>query len=153
VWDTCPVFALHCNENSIYVFLFWELRGLSPNFHIHVSVSDLYIPNIGPHISCSRIGRSNVGIYCIKLLGGGGGGAGKNLNNTEAKTPGILPFRCFLVRVFTDFADTEIRIFHIFLFHIRKCQKSPEIPRKSVCKSIRNSAVFRKILWLLLYTF
>jgi hypothetical protein len=29
----------HCNENPIYVFLFWELRGLGPNFHIHVSVS------------------------------------------------------------------------------------------------------------------
>ncbi len=46
---------LHCNENPIYVFLFWELRGLSPCFHIQVSVSDLYIPRIGPHISCSRI--------------------------------------------------------------------------------------------------
>jgi hypothetical protein len=34
---------LYCNENHIYVFLFWELRGLSPNFHVHVSVSDLYI--------------------------------------------------------------------------------------------------------------
>jgi hypothetical protein len=32
---------MHCNENPIYVFLFWELRGLSPNFHIYVSVSDL----------------------------------------------------------------------------------------------------------------
>jgi hypothetical protein len=31
---------LHCKENSIYVFLFWELRGLSPNFYIRVSVSD-----------------------------------------------------------------------------------------------------------------
>ncbi len=41
----------HCNENAIYVFLFWELRGLSPNFHIHVSVSDLYIPRIGPHMN------------------------------------------------------------------------------------------------------
>ncbi len=50
---------MHCSENSIYVFLFWELCGLSPNFHIHVSVSDLYIPRIGPHISC----RSIVGIY------------------------------------------------------------------------------------------
>ncbi len=29
---------MHCNENPIYVFLFWELRGLSPNFDIHVSV-------------------------------------------------------------------------------------------------------------------
>ncbi len=53
----------HCNENPIYVFLFWELRGLSPNLHIHVSMSDLYIPRIGLHISCSRIGRLIVGIY------------------------------------------------------------------------------------------
>ncbi len=40
----------HCNKNPIYVFLFRELRGLIPNFHIHVSVSDLYIPRIGPRI-------------------------------------------------------------------------------------------------------
>ena len=38
----CP----HCKENPIYVFLFWKLRGLSPHFHIYVSVSDLYIPRI-----------------------------------------------------------------------------------------------------------
>ncbi len=37
---------LHCNGNSVYIFLFWELRGLSPNFHIHVSKSDLYIPRL-----------------------------------------------------------------------------------------------------------
>jgi hypothetical protein len=54
---------LHCNEKTIYIFLFWELRDLSPNFHIHVSVTDLYIPRIGLHISCSRLGRSIVGIY------------------------------------------------------------------------------------------
>ncbi len=41
---------MHCKENPIDVFLFWELRGLNPNYHIHVSVSDLYIPRIGPHI-------------------------------------------------------------------------------------------------------
>ncbi len=29
--------------NPIYACLFWELRGLSPNFHIHVSMSNLYI--------------------------------------------------------------------------------------------------------------
>ncbi len=33
----------HCNENPIYVFPEKELRGLSPNFHIYVSVSDIYI--------------------------------------------------------------------------------------------------------------
>jgi hypothetical protein len=38
----------HCKENPIYLFLFWELRGLSPNFHIHVSVSDLYVLRFAP---------------------------------------------------------------------------------------------------------
>ncbi len=56
-------FNTHCNGNSVYIFLFWELRGLSPNFHIHVSVSDLYITRISPHISSSRKGRPIVGIY------------------------------------------------------------------------------------------
>jgi hypothetical protein len=42
-------------------------RGLSPNFHIHVSVSDLQIPRIGPQIFLQHnIGRPIVGIY--KLL-------------------------------------------------------------------------------------
>jgi hypothetical protein len=41
---------LHCNENPIFVFLFWELCGSQFHFHIHVSVSDLYIPRISPHI-------------------------------------------------------------------------------------------------------
>jgi hypothetical protein len=44
------LFSTHCNENLIYVFPEKELRGLSPNFHIRVSVSDLYIPRIVPHI-------------------------------------------------------------------------------------------------------
>jgi hypothetical protein len=41
---------LYCNENPIYVFPEKELRGLSLNFYIHVSVSDLYNPWISPHI-------------------------------------------------------------------------------------------------------
>jgi hypothetical protein len=32
----------HCNENPIYVFLFWDFRGLSPNFHIHVPQRVIY---------------------------------------------------------------------------------------------------------------
>ncbi len=56
-------FGMHCNENPIYVFLSWELCGLSPNLLIHVSVSDLYIPRIGPHISCSRIDIPILEIY------------------------------------------------------------------------------------------
>jgi hypothetical protein len=41
-----------------------ELRSLSPNFRIHVSVHGLYIPTLGPPVfSCSRIGRLIRGIY------------------------------------------------------------------------------------------
>jgi hypothetical protein len=53
--------CMDCKENPIYVFLFWELRGLSPNFHIHVSVNDLYIPRIGPHISLQQNRQTDTG--------------------------------------------------------------------------------------------
>jgi hypothetical protein len=47
---TVLIIIMHRNENPMYEFIFWELCSLSPNFHIHVSVSDLYIARIGPHI-------------------------------------------------------------------------------------------------------
>ncbi len=82
-WRTCPItldaeerwwskpswlagLRIHTAAAIPFIFLFWELRGLSPNFHSHVSVSDLYSPMISLHISSSRIGRPIVGIY--KLL-------------------------------------------------------------------------------------
>jgi hypothetical protein len=34
-------------ENLKQIFPEKEYRGLSPNFHIHVSVSELYIPTMG----------------------------------------------------------------------------------------------------------
>ncbi len=40
----------HCTESPIYVFPEKELRGLSPNSYIHVSVSDLYVRRICSHI-------------------------------------------------------------------------------------------------------
>ncbi len=59
--------GMHCNENPIYVFLFWEMRtrSLNPNFHIHVSLPDLYIPRIGPHtvFNCSKIDKPILEIY------------------------------------------------------------------------------------------
>jgi hypothetical protein len=61
------VVHVHCKENPIYVFLFWELRGLSPNFHIDVSVSDLYTPRIGPHISLKQNGQTYPGNANINL--------------------------------------------------------------------------------------
>jgi hypothetical protein len=39
-------YCLHCKEICIYVIQKMELRGLSLNFHIYVSVSDLYIWSI-----------------------------------------------------------------------------------------------------------
>jgi hypothetical protein len=53
--------TLFYKENPIYVLLFWELRGLSPNFHVHVSMSDFYIPRIGPHISLQQNRQTNPG--------------------------------------------------------------------------------------------
>jgi hypothetical protein len=52
---------------SFILFLIRRMKNVSPNFHIHVSLSDLYIPRIGPHSSCSRIGRSIVGITNIHM--------------------------------------------------------------------------------------
>ncbi len=37
----------HNTENWKQIFPEKELRGLSPNLYIHVSVSDLYIPTFG----------------------------------------------------------------------------------------------------------
>jgi hypothetical protein len=37
----------HNTENSKQIYREKELRGLSPNFHIHVSVSVFYISTIG----------------------------------------------------------------------------------------------------------
>ncbi len=41
---------MHCKGYPIYVFPEMKLRGLVPNFHIHVSLTDLYIPRISPPI-------------------------------------------------------------------------------------------------------
>ncbi len=40
-----------------------KLHYLVTNFYIHVSVSDLYIPMIGPQTQYSKIGRLIVRIY------------------------------------------------------------------------------------------
>ncbi len=45
-----PKRSLHCKEGPIYVFPEMKLCDLVPNLHIHVSVSNLYIPTTGPPI-------------------------------------------------------------------------------------------------------
>ena len=50
-------------EISKQIFPEKEYRGLSPNFHIHVSVSDLYIPTIGLPILLKEICRPILELY------------------------------------------------------------------------------------------
>ncbi len=59
-------YSIHCKEKPIYVFPEKELRRLSLNFLIYMSVSDLYIPRISPHIFLqqNRQGRSWEYINC-----------------------------------------------------------------------------------------
>ncbi len=47
--------------NPINVFPEKELCGLSFNFHIHVSVSNLYIPKIGSHIFLQQNRQTDCG--------------------------------------------------------------------------------------------
>ncbi len=50
-------------ENLKQIFPEKEYRGLSPNFHIHVSVSELYIPTMGLPVFLEEICRLILGIY------------------------------------------------------------------------------------------
>ena len=50
-------------EFSKQIFPEKEYRGLSPNFHIHESVSDLYIHTIGLPILLEEICRLILGLY------------------------------------------------------------------------------------------
>ncbi len=58
---------LHCKDKnqkfSKLIFPEKEYRGLIPNFHIHVSVSDLYIPTFGLPILLEEIFRPILGLY------------------------------------------------------------------------------------------
>ncbi len=50
-------------ENLKPIFPEKEYRGLSPNFHIHVSVSELYIPTMGLPFLLEEICGPILGIY------------------------------------------------------------------------------------------
>jgi hypothetical protein len=50
-------------ENLKQIFPEKEYRGLSPNFHIHVFVSELYIPTMGLPVLLEEICRLMLGIY------------------------------------------------------------------------------------------
>ncbi len=61
-----PALQRHNTENSVQIFPEKEFRGISPNFNIHVSVSDLYIPRIGLPIQLQEFRKKGgpiLGIY------------------------------------------------------------------------------------------
>ncbi len=64
-----PVCAIECTrqrqtaENLKQIFPEKEYRGLSPNFHIHVSVSELYIPTMCLPFLLEEICGPILGIY------------------------------------------------------------------------------------------
>jgi hypothetical protein len=60
----CPSLQRQHTEISKQIFTEKDYRGLSPNFHIHASVSDLYIPTIGlPILLEEEISRPILGLY------------------------------------------------------------------------------------------
>jgi hypothetical protein len=58
---------VHCKDKmpkiGKKIFPEKEWRGLSPNFHIHVSMSELYIPTMGLPILLEDICGPILGIY------------------------------------------------------------------------------------------
>ncbi len=56
----CTATALYQNLKQIFPEM--KLRGLVPIFYIHVSVTYLYIPTIGPQTQYIKIGGPTVGI-------------------------------------------------------------------------------------------
>ncbi len=53
----------YCKQDLFYVFPEMKLHGLVSNFHIHVSLSDLYISRSVHLFYCNQIGKPIVGIY------------------------------------------------------------------------------------------
>jgi hypothetical protein len=58
-----PTLQRQNTEISKQIFPEKEYRGLRPDFHIHASVSDFYIPTIGLPILLEEICRPILGLY------------------------------------------------------------------------------------------
>ncbi len=103
----------HCKENPIYLFPGMKLRGLVLNFHIHISVNDLYFPRIGPSMLLQKNRQTNPGNISIahRYMNAGLG----TRPRPRSFIPGIFVsnFRCSVFAVHvnkTKFAVTHARL-------------------------------------------
>jgi hypothetical protein len=62
-YERYPTLQMHCTKILKQIFLDIKLRGLVPNFCMHVSVSDLYIPTNGPPVLLHCVCGLIVGIH------------------------------------------------------------------------------------------
>jgi hypothetical protein len=105
---------VHCKEDPIYDYQQMKLRDIVPNFHIHVSGKDLYIPTISPPppIFCSKIGGPIVGIYKI---------AHRYINVDFGNETVQLHFWEYLFPVFGTVSLQCVRAFSLTLVLCKKC--------------------------------
>jgi hypothetical protein len=96
-------------ENSKQMFPVKKLRGPSPNFHIYVSVSDLYIPRIGPPILLQENMRTYPGnINRSQTHECGNWDWGRAIPRKEIHN---WDFRCSVSNVLSLFASVVLGIF------------------------------------------
>ena len=58
-------YHLHCNENPMYVFLFWKWRGISPSFCFPCFCERFIIPRIGLPIGLQQNKQTDPGNILI----------------------------------------------------------------------------------------
>jgi hypothetical protein len=61
VFQTDLKIKIDRNPCTFQLSVTMKMRGFSPNVHIHVSVGDLYIPWVGPHISLQQKRQTDPG--------------------------------------------------------------------------------------------
>jgi hypothetical protein len=109
----CRVCAVHCKENPIYVLPEKKLRSFSPNFHIQVSVSDLFIPTIGLPIFLQQnrqTDRGNIYVNGSQKLNVGIGTEAAQFNFWKYlfRIFGILSLQCSAKGKYSVFFDTNL---------------------------------------------
>ncbi len=90
-----------------------ELRGLSPNFLIHMSVSDLYISRICPHIFLQQNRQTDPGM-----------GIGTSLRDTWMWKLGLRPRNSFSGNTYFGFL-CSVEWNHVFCCRLTWLQPSP----------------------------